>query len=61
MKLNFGVNDRVRSGNDELHKLALYQLSYVHHVIKSCLGGVRSPNTPLQKRILYQLSYETIT
>ena len=50
----YGVNDGTRTHDNQCHKLALYQLNYVHH--NGALSGDRTRDTLIKSQVLYQLS-----
>ena len=50
-----GVNDGTRTHDNQCHKLALYQLNYVH-LIFGASSGIRTRDTLIKSQVLYQLS-----
>ena len=53
-----GVDDGTRTHDNQYHKLALYQLNYVHHMVR--LKGFEPPAHALEGRCSIQLSYKHI-
>ncbi len=50
-----GVNDGTWTHDNQCHKLALYQLNYIHHS-SGALSGDRTRDTLIKSQVLYQLS-----
>ena len=50
----FGVNDGTRTHDNQNHNLALYQLNYVHHMVR--LKRFELPAHALEGRCSIQLS-----
>jgi hypothetical protein len=48
------VDDGTRTHDNQYHKLALYQLNYVHHMVR--LKGFEPPAHALEGRCSIQLS-----
>ena len=51
---NFGVNDGIRTHDNQSHNLVLYQLNYVHHLVR--LKGFEPLAHALEGRCSIQLS-----
>ena len=54
----YGVNNGARTRDNQYHKLALYQLNYIHHMV--CPKGFEPLAYALEGRCSIQLSYEHI-
>ena len=51
----YGVNDGTRTHDNQCHKLALYQLNYIHQNY-GAPSRVRTGDTLIKSQVLYQLS-----
>ena len=51
---NNGVDDGARTHDNQYHKLALYQLNYIHHMVR--FKGFEPPAHALEGRCSIQLS-----
>ena len=50
----YGVDDGARTHDNQYHKLALYQLNYIHHMVR--FKGFEPPAHALEGRCSIQLS-----
>ena len=53
----YGVDNRTRTCDNQIHNLALYQLNYIHHI--GVLGGIRTLDPRLRRAMLYPAELRT--